>query len=186
MALITLDHARNILKYEPETGRIFWRPRPIEMFSATPHHTQIWNFKRWNTNYAGKETFLLQHTEGYLRGKINGTYYFAHRMAWFLTYGEWPENDTDHLNGNRSDNRLCNLIPKTRSGNMQNAKMWSNNTSGVTGVWWSKGMKKWCADIKYKGHRIILGYFDDIEDAARIRKLTADLLGFSKRHGEAC
>jgi len=183
MALITLDHARSILKYEPETGYFFWKPRPIEMFLATAHHTQWWNFSRWNTNYAEQRTFTLPHTEGYVRGKINGRYYLAHRMAWFLTYGVWPENDIDHFNGVRNDNRLKNLFAKTRSENMQNTKQSSNNKSGITGVWWNKGMKRWCAEITINYEKITLGYYHDIEDAAEIRKIAAGLLGFTERHG---
>ena len=183
MALITLDHARAILKYEPETGLFFHKPRPIEMFTATAHHTQLWNFKRWNTNYANRQTFTLPHTEGYVRGKINGRYYLAHRMAWFLTHGEWPENDIDHFNGLRNDNRLSNLFPKTRMENMHNAKQWSTNKSGITGVYWHKAMNKWCSEIKHNGQKIILGYYSDINEAAEILRISAALLGFTERHG---
>lgn len=44
-------------------------------------------------------------------------------------------------------------------------------------------MKRWCAEIKFNHEKIILGYYHNIEDATVIRKIAADLLGFTAKHG---
>ena len=57
---------------------------------------------------------------GYGRVKINGKSVLAHRLAWALHYGEWPDGAIDHINGIKTDNRLCNLRLATRAQNQQN------------------------------------------------------------------
>lgn len=183
MALMTLDYARKILKYDQDTGRLFWRPRPFEMFSASAHHTQMWHFKRWNTNYGDKECFLHKHSAGYFRAKIDGRNYLAHRVGWLLIHGEWPSHEIDHINGNRADNRIANLRPATKIENMHNVRMRKINTSGFTGVFWSKAAGKWTAEVRSEGRKHYLGLFDDIRSAVKARKEAADRLGFSEGHG---
>lgn len=81
-----------------------------------------------------------------------------------------PEGlDTDHINGNRLDNRKCNLRNATRSQNGCNREpSISNKTTGYRGVWKRKNRPEdvWCAEIKVNGKRHRLGTFYDIKDAA--------------------
>jgi hypothetical protein len=56
-------------------------------------------------------------SNGHIQITINKKLYLAHRCAWLWFYGEWPEHDIDHINGDRSDNRLINLRKATRSQN---------------------------------------------------------------------
>jgi hypothetical protein len=72
----------------------------------------------------------------------------------------------DHKNGNSLDNRRKNLRAATSIQNGQNAKRYSSNTSGYTGVAWSKRSNKWIAYISDNGKRVHLGYFTDKHDAA--------------------
>jgi hypothetical protein len=185
MALMTLEQARTLFKFDPETGKFYFRARPLADFTATKHHTRQWNFKRWNTNYSGAETFKMKHSEGYLRGRVYGKFYLAHRVAWLLTYGTWPDDDIDHINGDRSDNRIANLRVATRSENMKNAKMRVNNTSGVVGVSWHKAARKWHAEIKSNGRKFSLGLFRDLEHAAIARRAAQICLDFHENHGRA-
>lgn len=84
--------------------------------------------------------------------------------------------NVDHIGGSTTvhDNRKSNLRTygnnksEFQSRNTWNAKLKSNNTSGTTGVHWDHG--KWCARITVNGKRIILGRFDDINDAVKARK----------------
>ena len=46
---------------------------------------------------------------GYLRIRIDGRYYYSHRLAWLYQFGEWPSEDLDHINGVRDDNLIANL-----------------------------------------------------------------------------
>ena len=79
--------------------------------------------------------------------------------------GKWPENDIDHINVARGDNRFSNLREATRSENLRNRGAQKNNTSGFKGVSWQKSSRKWDARINIHGKVVHLGYFDDPEDA---------------------
>lgn len=85
----------------------------------------------------------------------------------------------DHVNGDPSDNRLCNLREATKSQNMMNVGKIKSNTSGVRGVGWSKISQKWRAYICVNKRNIHLGLFDDIEDAKAAR-----FKAVIKYHGE--
>ena len=71
----------------------------------------------------------------------------------------------DHIDGNRLNNRIENLRPATAIENAYNCKMSKNNTSGVKGVSWNKGTKKWEANINIAGVRFNLGHFETLEKA---------------------
>ena len=85
----------------------------------------------------------------------------------------------DHVNGDPSDNRLCNLREATKSQNMMNIGKIKSNTSGVRGVGWSKASQKWRAYIRVNKKDIHLGLFESIEDAKKARVEAA-----IKYHGE--
>ena len=103
--------------------------------------------------------------DGYIYITINYKKFLIHRLAWLYVYGEFPENEIDHINGNPSDNRIGNLRSATRCENMNNVGKHTNNTSGYKGVSWSKEVKKWEAKIAVNKKRINLGYFDKLESA---------------------
>jgi hypothetical protein len=106
------------------------------------------------------------HTAGYWQVNIKGRMFLAHRLAWAMTHGKWPEADIDHFNGDRSDNRLANLRAATRSENLQNHRRTrSDNTSGVTGVFWNTRHNKWQANIMLNGRNKYLGIFAEKEAA---------------------
>ena len=78
-------------------------------------------------------------------------------------------NVVDHINHKKYDCRKVNLRECTSSKNNMNRSLHSNNTSGVTGVSWHKGINKWCAIIKIDGKQKHLGSFENFEDAKRKR-----------------
>lgn len=76
----------------------------------------------------------------------------------------------DHINGNKLDNRKCNLRIIDRKYNNMNLSIAKNNTSGVTGVSFNKKFNKWKSEIQVNRRRIFLGWYDKIDDAIKIRK----------------
>ena len=99
--------------------------------------------------------------EGYWQVKLGRKVYRGHRLAWFLTHGDWPDGEIDHINGDRSDNRMANLRVVDRAGNSQNRRRaMSNNSHGFLGAAWNKQHKRWQA--KLMANKVIhhLGYFD--------------------------
>jgi hypothetical protein len=73
----------------------------------------------------------------------------------------------DHINGDPLDNRRENMRVCTRSQNIRNAKIKKTNKSGYKGVSWFKRKRKWVAYIHYMYKSYHLGYFNDLEDAAK-------------------
>lgn len=107
---------------------------------------------------------------GYIRIKVGGKIFMAHRIAWLLSTGRWPKNQIDHINGKRSDNRLINLREATQSENTRNSIIRNDNKSGVTGVCFHKQSKKWQADIRINKKIKYLGLFPSIREAMIVRK----------------
>lgn len=106
-------------------------------------------------------------TRGYARGNNkNGKDFMLHR---FLLNPEDNEF-VDHINGDKLDNRKCNLRIVTKSQNGMNSKTPSNNTSGVKGVYWDKRSEKWEASIQINMKKRCLGYFKEKEDAIKARR----------------
>lgn len=173
----TPEELRRLLRYEPETGRLFWLTRPREMF---PDERAA---KSWNTQNAHKEAFTSSNSRGYRQGSIHDRKYPAHRVVWALHHGEWPPEQIDHINGSRVDNRIENLRAVTATVNQRNKKMQSNNASGYNGVSWCKTYEKWLAYTMANGKRKNLGRFDNINDAVAARRLAEAGLGFTARHG---
>ena len=174
---------RKILRYEPDTGKLFWRERPVEMFNSG-FHTAETGRKSWNTRYAGSEAFTAV-AGGYRVGKIFYRKVAAHRVILAMAFDAWPQGEVDHINHDRGDNRMGNLRIVTSLGNARNRSMLKNNTSGVTGVYWNQRSRNWYSKIKVNYVPISLGSFDSITDAAAARKRAEIKHGFHKNHG-AC
>lgn len=178
----TPEMLRMLLCYEPDTGKLFWRERDASLFADNRCAESAASV--WNKRFAGKEAFTATKKGGYKHGSIFYSYYSAHRVAWAIHYGCWPDMEVDHINGVPSDNRITNLRDVTPSTNKHNTAKPSNNKSGVCGVYWIKRHKKWGAQIKTRGKFYWLGQFDTIEEAAAARKAAEKKYGFTKRHGQ--
>ena len=76
----------------------------------------------------------------------------------------------DHINRNKRDNRRENLRLANKSLNAFNSKIYKNNKSGVTGVYFRKDTKKWTAEIKVNYRKICLGCYETKEEAINARK----------------
>ena len=154
------------------------------MFSCGGHGQRS-NASGWNHKYAGNEAFACDDGSGYNVGQIFNKQYKAHRTIWAMHYGTWPDREIDHINQDRSDNRISNLRIVTSQENNRNRSMTPNNTSGHVGVYWDKNREKWAAQIMVSGKNKFIGYFTDIEDAAAARTDANAKYGFHINHG-AC
>lgn len=164
---------RQLLRYEPDTGKLFWRERGPEWFDGSLHHQ-----RKWNGRFAGAECFRASGKFGHRYGTILARKYRAHRIAWAIATGRWPESEIDHINCVPHDNRLCNLREASRSENQRNTPIRRNNTSGAKGVSWSRGMRKWHVYIAKDRKRTTVGYFVDLEEASKAyAKASAELHG---------
>lgn len=178
------DYLIHCLSYNAETGLLRWRERPAEHFTdGGANNTAQAISRHWNTKCAGKLAFnTLNSKSGYLEGGFDRRTYKAHRIIWKLTHGTDPA-DVDHINGIKTDNRLCNLRAVSRSENAKNTRLRSNNTSGVMGVSYIAKRGKWQASLGSEGKGVYLGLFDTREEAASVRKAAEREYGFHPNHG---
>ena len=176
---ITPELCRQLLRYEPETGRFFWRPRPVELFP------DVRSANSWNTRYAGKETFnhTTHRRRDHLSGRIFDMSFPSARVAWAIVHGVWPTEHIDHIDGDGLNNRIANLRDVSNAVNHRNCWRASNNTSGTTGVSLSKRCGKWEAYIKIDGKRYGLGHWRTLAEAKAARFAAQKIAGFSERHG---
>lgn len=154
MTTLTAEVARQVLDYDPVSGAFLWRARPATGGMAG-----------WNGRCAGKSACKLG-ADGYLRIRYYGKGHYAHRVAWLIANGEEPPPgfSVDHINGDRSDNRIANLRLATDSQQKANARRKVTNTSGFKGVSPTKsGM--WQARIVCNRRAHYLGTFSAPEAA---------------------
>lgn len=153
-----IEKAKSVWSYDPETGVVSWNAREGAVAGS-------------------------KNSNGYIIIQFEGRAYKAHRLAWMIFHGTVPNGDVDHINGDRTDNRISNLRVVSRSVNMRNARRPSNNTSGVTGVYWDKSKGCWRSLIKVHGKSMNLGHFDRFDDAVDARKTAEVRHGFHENHG---
>lgn len=147
-----------LLRYEPETGKLFWRARAESLFKR-PCMAAAWNEK-----YAGQGALTTPTEKGYLHGTIFGRRYRAHRVIVCMVTGVWPDQ-VDHENGVRDNNRWANLRPVNSFHQARNKKRRTDNTSGIVGVTWHKAAGKWMVTASSR----YIGLFDNLADAAVAR-----------------
>lgn len=162
---ITPEVCRELFRYDEETGRLFWKDVRYRGFHAANR---------------GKEAFPIS-DQGYRKGKVHGIIFQAHRIIFAITYGRWPEGEIDHINGDRLDNRLCNLREVTPSVNRRNMRRRHNATGPMAGV--RERFGRWIAYSGLGQKNIHIGAFATKEEAIAARKKFNRENGFTERHG---
>lgn len=173
---LMLDLLSRSVCYNPITGDFSWIEKPLCMPDPA----------RWNSRRVGKSCGSLD-GKGYccISFRINGVLkrFRNHRLAWLLVHRCWPDDEIDHINQNRQDNRIENLRDVSKSVNLRNSRLKTNNTSGFNGVTRSKG-DFWIAQANINHRRVYLGSFSSRIEAANAAKEYRDSIGFSPLHGQ--
>lgn len=149
------EYLNRLLRYEENTGRLFWLARADGTTS-----------RNFNSMYAGKEAFTSTDSRGYRHGHLDGLNYQAHRIIFKMVYGFDPDI-VDHINGNPSDNRSSNLRNSTASQNSANSQKSIRSTSPYRGVSWISRDRVWRAAISSNMKKIHLGDYRDPIEAAK-------------------
>lgn len=173
-----------VLDYSEATGEFRWKERPVEMFKDSGYGVE-YTAKAWNARYAGKIAGRVHEVNGYRYILFASKRYLAHRLAWLLTSGVWPDCEIDHINGNRDDNRIANLRDVSRRENRRNQALSKRNTSGVVGVHRDGRTGNWIASITIDGRLKHLGVFAEKVDAIEARQAANKQYGFHANHGRA-
>lgn len=170
---------RELLDYNSDTGILTWKVRDEKYFSETnnPYRQK----ERWNNRYAGKEAYSSIDANGYKVGSILGIHCKAHSIIWLWSKGEWPKI-IDHIDGNKTNNKLENIRSVSVQQNSRNRKKPISNSSGVIGV--TKFGKRWRVRIKdNKGKMIDLGIVENISEGKILRKKAEEKYGYHENHG---
>ena len=158
-----------MFSYSPETGTLHRKPLRAEHFwnVSGKNRSPTWLANQYNSRNAGKEAFTSIDSRGYRHGNVLGAKFQAHRVIWKLIHGEDPIA-IDHINGDKSDNRLSNLRSCTAAENSRNYAKPTGGTSQFRGVCWVKRDCAWAARISDgKGGKRSLGNFRDEIEAAQ-------------------
>lgn len=150
---IANDRVREALKYNPKTGILGWKISPC----PGVRHNSV----------AGCISY-----GGYQVLEFETKRYYAHRVAWFLHYGEWPARGLDHINGNKADNRIVNLRIATPAQNAWNSKTFK-------GGGWDKVTNSWRVRLKVNGVNVEVGRYKTSKEARKAYRVAA-----LKHHGE--
>ena len=161
---ITLEILREVLNYNSESGFF------------------TWNVMTGRRNRVGSVAGTIS-SRGYVKIKVLGKAYYAHRLAWLYFYGDWPNGEIDHVNRIRSDNKIRNIRLASRSENLCNKTIQKNNILKIKGV--SKCAqgkdRPFYSRITKNGNRVYLGSFGTIEEASFAYKVAAQTM-----HGDFC
>ena len=153
--VVTQRRLLELFHYNPDTGVFTWRCG----------------------NRAGKRAGC-NNDKGYRRIQSDGRSYRVSRLAWLYVHGRWPDEQMDHINGNRADDRMSNLRPATVHQNQ--ASQHGAHKGSVTGI---RGVSlrrngKYQVRAKKDGKSFAGGTFATLEDAERAsRELLVRLFG---------
>ena len=153
------DRLKELLEYDPTTGKFFWRVNrgPVR---------------------AGAEAGSVD-SEGYICIMVDQKFYKAHRLAWLYVHGYMLENQIDHIDRDPANNKIENLREVSQICNSRNCGNPKDNTSGVKGVSWNKRRGKWNAQIAINYHQFHLGRYDDFTEAVCARLAAEQCLGWA-------
>ena len=165
MKELRIDLINRLFSYNDESGVLSWKVKLNRSIKV------------------GREAGTVNKYNKYRIVTINNKKYMSHRIIWAHVYGFWPSNDIDHINHNRSDNRIENLREVTQKENRRNMSLDVRNKSGVAGVSWSKDINMWSVFIKPYDKNLYLGMFEDKFEAICTRLSANNKYGFHVNHG---
>lgn len=168
--VIELDILKSSFEYDPESGSF----------------TKIKKYN-WKKELIDCEPKLVNcvNAYGYYQVNFKRKVYLVHRLIVYIMKGVYPDKDVDidHINGIRTDNRWSNIRLVDRSENLRNVGMRSDNSSGVKGVHLEKSSGKYFTFIYHNKKRIVLGRFDTLDEAKKVRDEAMIKYGYHENHG---
>ena len=169
----TVAYLGECFDYSHDSGLLTWKIRPAHHFATAR------GMNRSNSFCAGRKAGSLD--KGYLRVRIDGQSYFAHRIAFALFHGRWP-SEVDHVDGDGSNNSIANLREVDHRQNMRNSPHRRGSSTAIPGVYWHAKQRRWHAYIGPGGSER-LGSHETLLDAACVRKSAELRHGFHENHG---
>lgn len=155
-AKLTQERLRELLTYDPATGLWRWRVNRYRVRAG---------------NVAGTPD-----KDGYVHIKIDQQLHKGHRLAWFWMTGAWPDDEIDHRDLNKANNRWKNLRPGTKTQNMRNTRV--RGAVPLKGVYFDRRRQHFVAQITFDERHIYLGSFKTADEAhAAYAKAALEMFG---------
>ncbi len=165
--MISHEELKELIQYDPFKGIVTWKIKPCKNILAGSRAGAV----------------VKSRKKSYRSIRIKGVVKREHCWIWYLVTGVYPDNEIDHLNGDGTDNRWSNIRKVNPSINRHNCRRFSNNKSGITGVFWSDKKNTWfvtfCINKKQKRIAQRIDFFE----ACCIRKSLENKHGYNKQHG---
>jgi len=174
--ILTQAYLKECLHYDPETGIFTWIERPLSHFKNV-HYQRVYKSRNMG-RVAGHFDIT-----GYIHIRLHGILHRAHRLAFLYMNGSLPENEVDHIDHRRDNNKWENLRQVTSSENRKNCSLRIDNKSGYVGICMPTESNRWLVQIKGDGKHIRVGEFDCLEDAIEARKSAESIYGYHLNHG---
>lgn len=168
---VSVQRLHELFIYDPLSGNFTWK------IDQPPKRSK-------RTNAKGMRAFIYKEMKGYLSGSVDGIRIKAHRAAWAMTFGVWPNGQIDHINQNKGDNRISNLRVVSNKQNCRNQRRPSSNTSKWIGVSLNKTTGKWVAKYKKNYIDYHVGTFNCPTSAAIAVIKARSNAGFDSLHGK--
>ena len=173
---LTRERLAELLEFDTSISRFSWKERPGNKSFNIRHAGKVAGYNQAHSNSAGLYYRVVT---------VDDQPYKEHRLIWLWHTGQFPEYDLDHKDGDGRNNSQANLRLAANGINSRNRAKSSANTSGHTGVMWSKQRHKWVVRAKLNGKLYFNGYFDlsDLDKAVAAAAELRAKLGFSPTHG---
>ena len=164
--MLTYETAMEFFRYEPSSGKLFWKKAPGKKVKV------------------GAEVGCIKKDTGYRGFRLHGENQYVHRVVMLIITGGYDEKlQVDHIDHDRLNNRPENLRLVSQHENLKNVSKKALNTSGIVGVSYITRDRRWVAQIYIDKKNTNLGYFKTIEEAAKVRKAAEIKYGYHPNHG---
>ena len=176
---ITLEVMNECIHYDPDTGEIRWKVRPVSHFYSPKVG------EAWNRRLAGNHWRVNKYS-GYLTSTLSGVPLRGHRVAWFIFHGEWPDGFLDHIDGDKTNNRIANLRVVDPAESSKNKGKQVRNKTGINGVSFDSTRRKkpWRVYIGIKGNGTFIGGYETKAEAKKAREDAEIEHGYHTNHGQ--
>jgi len=149
-AFLNQELLKELVDYNPDTGVFAWK----KIRRGVSCNKKVGTVK----------------PNGYIVVLINRKLYRLHRLAWLYMTGKWPDNEIDHINGNRADNRFCNIRQATKAENNWNKKVRKDSTTGIKNVLYYPNYQTYYVKITANNVSHSFGPFKTKDEAASVAK----------------
>ena len=131
--------------------------------------------KTGRVNEIGQIAGCVHKGKGYIHVKIKAKAFKAHRLVFLYHHGYLPEC-VDHIDGDKTNNKIENLRAATKEENCRNQKIRSTNKSGYKGVKWVEHCKKWQVEVCKNYKQLRFGMYEDLELAGLVAIEATELI----------